>query len=73
MTLVGCVAPATDGINLPPRALVIPDPVPLPDVHAGQDARVVAGEARQTAAENARRLTQAGERYDALRRSYTAH
>lgn len=72
LTLTGCAAPVGEAIapNLPPRISVIPDPLPVPDVVAGEDARLAAAEARQAAAENGRRLTQAGTRYDALRRSY---
>jgi len=57
-------------VSLPSRPLVVADPLALPEPQAGQDAVVVAAEARRVAAENARRLRDAQTRYDQIVTDY---
>lgn len=71
MMLAGCNA-SGDVVrpHLPPRALVVADPVAVPEARAGQNAVEALAEVKSSAVENARRLRQAVERYDKLRAAY---
>lgn len=56
--------------TLPDSRSLVADPVPLPEIRPGQDAREALAEARAAAAENARRLASARRVIDATKREF---
>ena len=56
---------------LPPEASVVLDPVPLPDMIAGQDARVALAQSRSVAAQNITRLKTSRIIYRGIRKRFS--